>query len=197
MSRDVDLSRRHFLVVATTVTGTVGAVLATVPFISSWRPSARAQAVGAPVEIDISKIDPGSMVAIKWRGKAVWILHRTPQMIAALNKIEDELRDPFSNEPQQPAYAANQQRSIRPEFLVLEGVCTHLGCAPLEKFQPGDPEIDAGWQGGFVCPCHGSQFDLAGRVYKGVPAPTNLVVPPHRYIGDATILIGNDSGVAA
>jgi ubiquinol-cytochrome c reductase iron-sulfur subunit len=172
-------------------------VLATVPFISSWRPSARAQAVGAPVEIDISKIDPGSMVAIKWRGKAVWILHRTPRMIAALNKIEDELRDPFSNEPQQPAYAANQQRSIRPEFLVLEGVCTHLGCAPLEKFQPGDPEIGAGWQGGFVCPCHGSQFDLAGRVYKGVPAPTNLVVPPHRYIGDATILIGNDSGVAA
>ncbi|MCZ6911962.1 MAG: ubiquinol-cytochrome c reductase iron-sulfur subunit [Proteobacteria bacterium] len=197
MSRGVDLSRRHFLVVATTVTGTVGAVLATVPFISSWRPSARAQAVGAPVEIDISKIDPGSMVAIKWRGKAVWILHRTPQMIAALTKIEDELRDPFSNEPQQPAYAANQQRSIRSEFLVLEGVCTHLGCAPLEKFQPGDPEIGAGWQGGFVCPCHGSQFDLAGRVYKGVPAPTNLVVPPHRYIGDATILIGNDSGVAA
>ncbi len=197
MSRDVDLSRRHFLVVATTVTGTVGAVLATVPFISSWRPSTRAQAVGAPVEIDISKIDPGSMVAIKWRGKAVWILHRTPQMIAALNKIEDELRDPFSNEPQQPAYAANQQRSIRPEFLVLEGVCTHLGCAPLEKFEPGDPEIGAGWQGGFVCPCHGSQFDLAGRVYKGVPAPTNLVVPPHRYIGDSTILIGNDSGVAA
>ncbi len=196
MGSDVDLSRRHFLTVATTVTGTVGVVLATVPFVSSWRPSARAQAVGAPVEVDISKIDPGSMVAIKWRGKAVWVLHRTPRMIATLNKIEDKLRDPFSNEPQQPAYAANQNRSIRPEFLVLEGVCTHLGCAPLEKFQPGDPELGADWPGGFVCPCHGSQFDLSGRVYKSVPAPTNLVVPPHRYIGDATILIGTDSVAA-
>ena len=196
MSSDVDLSRRHFLTVATTVTGTVGVVLATVPFVSSWRPSARAQAVGAPVEVDISKIDPGSMVAIKWRGKAVWVLHRTPRMIATLNRIEDKLRDPFSNEPQQPAYAANQNRSIRPEILVLEGVCTHLGCAPLEKFQPGDPDLGADWPGGFVCPCHGSQFDLSGRVYKSVPAPTNLVVPPHRYIGDATILIGTDSVAA-
>ncbi len=196
MGSDVDLSRRHFLTVATTVTGTVGVVLATVPFVASWRPSARAQAVGAPVEVDISKIDPGSMVAIKWRGKAVWVLHRTPRMIATLNRIEDKLRDPFSNEPQQPAYAANQNRSIRPEFLVLEGVCTHLGCAPLEKFQPGDPELGADWPGGFVCPCHGSQFDLSGRVYKSVPAPTNLVVPPHRYIGDATILIGTDSVAA-
>jgi ubiquinol-cytochrome c reductase iron-sulfur subunit len=137
------------------------------------------------------------MVAVKWRGKAVWVLHRTPQMLASLNTVEDHLRDPFSNKPQQPAYAANQHRSIRAEYLVLEGVCTHLGCAPLEKFQPDDPAMVAGWQGGFFCPCHGSQFDLAGRVYKGVPAPTNLVVPPHRYIGDATILIGNDSGVGA
>ncbi len=197
MSRDVDLGRRHFLTVATTLTGTVGVVLAAVPFVSSWKPSARAQAIGAPVEIDISKIDPGSMVAVKWRGKAVWVLHRTPQMLASLNSVEDNLRDPFSNKPQQPAYAANQHRSIRAEYLVLEGVCTHLGCAPLEKFQPDDPAMVAGWQGGFFCPCHGSQFDLAGRVYKGVPAPTNLVVPPHRYIGDATILIGNDSLVAA
>ncbi|MEE8464100.1 MAG: ubiquinol-cytochrome c reductase iron-sulfur subunit [Gammaproteobacteria bacterium] len=197
MSSDVDLGRRHFLTVATTVTGTVGVVLAAVPFISSWKPSARAQAAGAPVEVDISKIDPGSMVAIKWRGKAVWVLHRTPQMLATLGKIEDQLRDPFSNEAQQPAYAANQQRSIRAEFLVLLGVCTHLGCAPLEKFEPADSEMGAGWLGGFFCPCHGSKFDLSGRVYKGVPAPTNLVVPPHRYVGDATILIGNDSGVAA
>ncbi len=197
MSGDVDLGRRHFLTVATTITGTVGVVLAVVPFVSSWNPSARAQAIGAPVEVDISKIDPGSMVAIKWRGKAVWILRRTPQMLASLNQIEDDLRDPFSNEPQQPSYAANQHRSVRPEYLVLEGVCTHLGCAPLEKFQPGDPEIGADWPGGFFCPCHGSKFDLSGRVYKGVPAPTNLIVPPHRYVGDSTILIGNDSGVVA
>ena len=197
MSGDVDLGRRHFLTVATTITGTVGVVLAVVPFVSSWNPSARAQAIGSPVEIDISKIDPGSMVAIKWRGKAVWILRRTPQMLASLNQIENDLRDPFSNEPQQPSYAANQYRSVRPEYLVLEGVCTHLGCAPLEKFQPGDPEMGADWPGGFFCPCHGSKFDLSGRVYKGVPAPTNLIVPPHRYVGDSTILIGNDSGVVA
>lgn len=198
MSGDVDLGRRHFLTVATTVTGTVGAVFVAVPFVSSWKPSARAQALGAPVEVDISKIEPGSMVAVKWRGKAVWIVHRTPRMLATLGNDDAELADPDSDLPQQPSYAKNQARSIKPDYLVLEGVCTHLGCAPLSKFEPGDPEVGVGaaWPGGFFCPCHGSRFDLSGRVFKGVPAPTNLVVPPHRYLGESIILIGDDGGAA-
>lgn len=197
MSGDVDLGRRHFLTVATTVTGTVGAVFAAVPFVASWKPSARAQALGAPVEVDISKIEPGSMVSVKWRGKAVWVVNRTPKMLATLENNNDDLADPDSNEPQQPSYAKNLYRSIKPEYLVLLGVCTHLGCAPLSRFEPGDPEVGVGpgWPGGFFCPCHGSRFDLSGRVFKSVPAPSNLEVPPYRFLGESTILIGDDSGV--
>jgi len=190
----VDNSRRHFLTVATIATGAVGAGLAAVPFLSSLRPSARAQALGAPVEVPLTSILPGEMVRVLWRGKLVFVLRRNEDMLSRLGGNEDELRDPNSEElDQQPQYAANATRSVKPEYLVVEGSCTHLGCAPLEDFQPRPVE---GWNGGFFCPCHGSTFDLAGRVFKGVPAPTNLRVPPHRFVRDDLILIGQDTGAA-
>jgi ubiquinol-cytochrome c reductase iron-sulfur subunit len=190
----VDSSRRHFLTVATLATGAVGAGLAAVPFISSLKPSARAQALGAPVEVPLGSIQPGEMIRVIWRGKVVYVLRRTKEMLARLQDHDDKLRDPFSEvETQQPEYAANEDRSVKPEYLVLVGSCTHLGCAPLEDFEVRPSE---GWSGGFFCPCHGSKFDLAGRVYKGVPAPTNLVVPPHRFVSDDLILIGQDTGAA-
>jgi ubiquinol-cytochrome c reductase iron-sulfur subunit len=190
----VDSSRRHFLTVATLATGAVGAGLAAVPFISSLKPSARAQALGAPVEVPLGSIQPGEMIRVIWRGKVVYVLRRTKEMLARLQDHDDKLRDPFSEvATQQPEYAANEDRSVKPEYLVLVGSCTHLGCAPLEDFEVRPSE---GWSGGFFCPCHGSKFDLAGRVYKGVPAPTNLVVPPHRFVSDDLILIGQDTGAA-
>ena len=176
----MDRNRRHFLTVAAAVTGAVGAGFVAVPFLSSLKPSARAQALGAPVEVPLGSIEAGEMVRVLWRGQ--------------LGKHDDKLRDPNSEvADQQPDYAANETRSLRPEWLVVEGSCTHLGCAPLEDFQPRPVE---GWDGGFFCPCHGSKFDLAGRVFKGVPAPTNLRVPPYRFVRDDLILIGQDSGVA-
>ena len=196
MSEEVDQSRRHFLGVATGVTAGVGAVFAATPFIAYWKPSARAQARGAPVEVDISKVEPGAMVKVEWRGKPVWILHRTPEMIERVNANEDSLRDPASEQPQQPEYATNDFRSIRPEILVMVGSCTHLGCAPIERFDVAPADLGPDWTGGFYCPCHGSKFDLSGRVFEAVPAPLNLLVPPHRYIDDSVILIGSDSGVA-
>ena len=196
MSDDVDLSRRHFLGVATAVTGGAGAVFAAIPFLASWQPSARAQALGAPVEVDVGKLDQGGLLKVEWRGKPVWILRRTQEMLDAARSVEGELRDPDSEQPQQPDYARNEFRSINPEYLVVVGSCTHLGCSPIERFDLAPADLGADWQGGFYCPCHGSKFDLAGRVYKGVPAPLNLPVPPHRFLSDNVILIGSDSGVA-
>ena len=196
MSDDVDLSRRHFLGVATAVTGGVGAVFAAYPFLASWQPSARAQALGAPVEVDIGKLEPGAMMKVEWRGKPVWILRRSDGMLESVVKSDDVLRDPNSEQPQQPEYATNEYRSIKPEVLVVVGSCTHLGCSPIERFDIAPADLGADWEGGFYCPCHGSKFDLAGRVYKGVPAPLNLAVPPHRYLTETLVLIGADSGVA-
>lgn len=194
---EIDAGRRHFLVVATTTMGLAGAAATAVPFLSSWRPSARAQALGAPVEVDIGKLETGALMKVEWRGQAIYIVHRTPEMLAKLPANDANLRDPKSeNKEQQPEYIKGETRSIKPEYLVLVGVCTHLGCAPLDRFQPSDAELGASWPGGFYCPCHGSRFDLSGRVFKDVPAPDNLRVPPYRFTSDTTLLIGSDSGVA-
>jgi ubiquinol-cytochrome c reductase iron-sulfur subunit len=194
----IDGGRRHFLLVATTVTGLAGAAATAVPFLASWKPSARAQALGAPVEQDVSKLEAGAVLKVNWRGQAIYIVRRTPEMLATLTSPEvvKQLRDPGSEQSEQPEYAKNDVRSVKPEYLVLVGVCTHLGCAPLDRFQPQDAELGADWRGGFYCPCHGSKFDLAGRVFKDVPAPTNLRVPPYRFVSDSVIQIGVDSEVA-
>ena len=192
MTDQVDTGRRQFLTVATVATGAVGAAFAAVPFLASWKPSARAKALGAPVEVDISKVEPGAMIKVEWRGKAIYIVHRTPQMLAQLEGMAPQLRDPDSKDSEQPDFARSPARALKPEYLVLVGVCTHLGCAPLERFTPGDVTVAPDWPGGFFCPCHGSKFDLSGRVYAGVPAPTNLVVPQHRYKDDKTLVIGED-----
>ena len=190
----IDRNRRHFLTVATVVTGAVGIGAAAIPFLSSLKPSARAQALGAPVEVPIGAMQPGEMVRVLWRGKLIFVLRRSEDMLARLPETLGELADPDSEvAEQQPEYAVNDTRSVKPEFLVVEGSCTHLGCAPLEDFELRPAE---NWNGGFFCPCHGSKFDLAGRVYKGVPAPTNLRVPPHRFVRDDLILIGQDTGAA-
>lgn len=193
----IDGGRRHFLLVATTATTLTGVAFTAVPFLASWRPSARAQALGAPVEQDISKIELGAMIKVEWRGQAVYIVRRTPEMVQKLGDHNDLLRDPESKEmDQQPAYAKNATRSLKPEYLVVVGVCTHLGCAPMARLQTADAELGQTWPGGFYCPCHGSKFDLAGRVFKDVPAPLNLRVPPYQFISDATVQIGADGGVA-
>ena len=194
MAESTGFTRRHFLTVATVVTGGAGAIATAVPFVASFKPSARAQALGAPVTVDISKLEPGALLRVEWRGRAIYILHRTEEMLGTLAKDTETLRDPESEESDQPADATNPHRSVRPAFLVLEGVCTHLGCAPLPRFEVAPADLGADWPGGFYCPCHGSKFDLAGRVFAGVPAPLNLPVPPYRYINDSTILIGSDSG---
>lgn len=194
----VDNGRRHFLLVATTVTGVAGAAMVAVPFLASWKPSARAKALGAPVEQDISKLESGAMMKVNWRGQAIYIVRRTPEMLASLESPElaARLRDPKSEQSEQPKYAQNTDRSLKPEVLILIGVCTHLGCAPLNRFQPADAELGADWPGGFYCPCHGSRFDLAGRVFKDVPAPLNLRVPPYRFITEGVVQIGVDAEVA-
>lgn len=193
MSTDgVDNGRRTFLVGLTAGVGALGAAAAAVPFVMSWTPSARAKAAGAPITIDISKIEEGGFVVNEWRGKPVWILRRTKEMLAALPQLDADLRDPQSSEEQQPVYAKNSVRAIRPEILVLLGVCTHLGCSPKYK---KDPTVELKF-GGFYCPCHGSKFDFAGRVYKGVPAPLNLAVPPHFYESENVIVVGEDKGAA-
>jgi len=196
MSNEVDLNRRRFLTAATSVVGGVGAAFAVVPFVASMNPSERAKSLGAPVEVDISKLDEGQMLSVEWRGKPVWVVRRTKDMLAALSTLDDTVADPASEMDQQPEYAKNAYRSVKEEYLVLVGICTHLGCSP--KFRPeiAPADLGDGWKGGFFCPCHGSRFDLAGRVYKGVPAPTNLPVPPHKYLADTRILIGEDGGAA-
>jgi len=172
MSDEADLSRRHFLTVATSVAGGVGVVLAAAPFVASFKPSARAQAMGGPVEVDISKLEEGAMVRVVWRGRPVWILRRDKDMVRNMQSANAPLRDPDSKESEQPEYARNAFRSIRPEILVIVGVCTHLGCAPIERFEIGPPDLGPDWLGGFFCPCHGSKFDLAGRVFAGfLPRP--------------------------
>ncbi len=197
MSTDgVDTSRRRFLTAATSVVGAVGAVGMAVPFITSMNPSARAQAAGAPVEADFSKLEPGALLTVEWRGKPVWVIRRTEQNLADLKTLTDRLRDPNSEVDQQPPYAKNETRSIKPEFGVMVGICTHLGCSPTYRPEIAPADLGADWKGGFFCPCHGSRFDLAGRVYAGVPAPTNLVVPPHMYLSDTRILVGKDEGAA-
>ncbi|MES2212660.1 MAG: ubiquinol-cytochrome c reductase iron-sulfur subunit [Pseudomonadota bacterium] len=194
MSDDkVDLGRRRFLTTATTIVGGIGVACVAAPFIKSMMPSAKAQALGAPVEVDLSKLDEGAQLTVSWRGQPIWIVRRTKKMLEALEHHPlSNLRDPDSDVPQQPAYAKNWHRSIKPDFLVLVGICTHLGCVP--TYRPDIGGIDAEWPGGFYCPCHGSKYDLSGRVYTGVPAPSNLVVPPHRYEKDQVIIIGVDEG---
>ena len=189
-SEEVDSNRRRFLTAGTVVVGATGTAIAAWPFLRSWSPSARAKTAGAPVEADISKLQPGQLIIVKWRGKPVWVVRRDEQALETLASVEGELRDPASEESIQPEYASNQFRSRKPEYLIMEGICTHLGCSPTYR-----PEITADFQGGFFCPCHGSKFDFAGRVYSGVPAPTNLTIPPHYFVSDTVVLIGED-GVA-
>ncbi len=197
MSGDgVDTKRRRFLIAATTVVGGVGAVYTAVPFLASWMPSERAKAAGAPVEADFSKLESGQMIRVQWRGKPVWMVKRTDEMLEALPTLDDKLRDPASEEPQQPEYCQNPTRSIKPDILVAVGICTHLGCSPSFVPEAVPQPFAADWKGGFFCPCHGSFFDLAGRVYTGVPAPLNLEIPPHKYISDTLILVGDDRGAA-
>ena len=195
---DVDSRRRELLIVTTGI-GLVGAGFAATPFIKSMEPSARAKAAGAPVEVDIGDLEPGQLKTVEWRGKPVWILRRTPEMLASLKTDENLLVDPHSAvTSQQPPYAQNDTRSIKPEFLVLVGICTHLGCSPEKRLEAGAASrLGADWPGGFFCPCHGSKFDLAGRVFRNVPAPTNLVVPPYKYLSDTRLLIGEDRKGAA
>ena len=190
MKNEVDSNRRHFLTVATSVTGGLGIAMAVVPFLSSLKPSARARALGMPVEVPLGSLEPGEMIRVIWRGKVIFVLRRTQEMLEHLQDLTDKLRDPASKVmQQQPEYAVNEFRSLKPEYLVVEGTCTHLGCAPLAQFEVVPMED---WFGGFFCPCHGSRFDLSGRVYKGVPAPTNLRVPPYKYIQDDLIIIGEN-----
>ncbi|UCG73130.1 MAG: ubiquinol-cytochrome c reductase iron-sulfur subunit [Chromatiales bacterium] len=197
MSEGSGLSRRNFLTAATTVTGLVGVGFTAVPFLASWKPSARAQAAGAPVQVDISKLETGAMVRVEWRGRPVWILRRSEDMLERMTQVVGQLSDPESLKSEQPSYTQNDTRSVKPEVLVVIGTCTHLGCAPIERFDVAPEDLGPDWEGGFYCPCHGSKFDLAGRVYSGVPAPTNLPVPPHRYVGDDLIIVGEDTGANA
>ena len=192
----VDLKKRRFLTVGTAVVGAIGVGFAAVPFIASWNPSERAKALGATEEADITNLEPGALLRVKWRGKVCWVVNRTEQNIADLKTLTDKLADPDSEVPQQPPYAQNETRSIKPEYAVLVGICTHLGCSPTYRPDVAPADLGEDWKGGFFCPCHGSSFDLAGRVYKGVPAPTNLVVPPHQYLSENVILIGVDGGAA-
>ncbi len=191
----IDSSKRTWLI-ASSCAGAVGGIGAAVPFVSSFLPSEKAKAAGAPVEADISTLLPGEKMTVEWRGKPVWIVRRTPEQLAALPKIDPQLADPKSErkpDDQAPAYARNATRSIKPEYLVVVGICTHLGCSPSDKFQTGaQPSLPDDWQGGFFCPCHGSTFDLAGRVFKNKPAPDNLEVPAHMYLSDSKLLIGDD-----
>jgi ubiquinol-cytochrome c reductase iron-sulfur subunit len=193
----VNLGRRNLLTLLTTVAGGIGVVAVAVPFLSSLKPSARAQALGAPIEVDVSKIEPGQRITVEWRGKPIYIVRRTPEALAALPGLASKLRDPESQASEQPQYAHNVHRSLVPEIFVVVGVCTHLGCAPLFRPEVGAADLGADWPGGFFCPCHGSRFDMAGRVFAGVPAPLNLAVPPYRFVGDSTLVIGDDTGVGA
>jgi ubiquinol-cytochrome c reductase iron-sulfur subunit len=198
MSQEVDgqkvnPSKRKFLIAATSAVGGVAAAAVAIPLVLSMQPSARAKAAGAPVEVDISKVEPGMLLTVEWRGKPVWIVNRTKAMLDKLPTIDAMLTDPMSEQPQQPPYCKNGTRSIKPEYLVAVGICTHLGCSPTFRPEVGAADLGGDWPGGFFCPCHGSRFDLAARVFKGVPAPLNLVIPPHQYLSATKVLIGVDT----
>jgi ubiquinol-cytochrome c reductase iron-sulfur subunit len=192
----VDRSKRRFLTTAVTVVGAVGTGYLAVPFLSQMQPSTKAMAAGAPVKVDISKIEPGQLIRVAWRGKPVWILYRTPEVLDILQKETDKLADPRSEYSEQPAVSHNDLRSIKPEIFVAIGLCTHLGCSPTFRPETAPADLGDDWKGGFFCPCHGSSFDLAGRVFKAVPAPTNLTIPPYRYINDTLIMVGEDNNGA-
>ena len=193
----VNKRRRRFLVATTAVVGAVGAGFAAVPFIQSWQPSAKAQSLGAPVQIDLAKLEPGQLLKVQWRGQTIGILRRTPESLRLLQEVTPDLRDPESLESEQPAYAQNETRALKEEYLVVNMHCTHLGCVPQMLPQVGPQSFQENWKGGFFCPCHKSKFDMAGRVYKGVPAPTNLKIPPYSFIDNRTLLIGvSQEGVA-
>ena len=189
----LDQGKRRFLVAATSVAGGVATGAVAVPFVASMLPSERARAAGAPVEVDISKLEPGEQMTAEWRGKPVWIVRRTQEMLQAVKGDDRKVADPDSKRSEQPAYARNEFRSIKPDYLVVVGICTHLGCSPVNKFKAQPEPFDAEWKGGFYCPCHGSLFDLAGRVYKNKPAPDNLPVPPHKFLSDTRLVIGEDA----
>lgn len=193
MTENVNHSKRRLLIAATTAVGGVAAVGATAPFVLSLMPSERAKAAGAPVEVDIEAIQPGTMMSVEWQGKPVWIVRRTKEMLELLTSHDGELADPSSSVQQQPEYCNNSTRSIKPEVLVVLGICTHLGCSPTFRPEISPADLGANWAGGWFCPCHGSRFDLAARVFKGAPAPTNLIVPPHKYLSETRLLIGDDS----
>jgi ubiquinol-cytochrome c reductase iron-sulfur subunit len=196
-NQEVDKGKRRFLIAATAAAGGVAAAAVAVPFVTSMLPSERAKAAGAPVEADISKIESGAMITVEWRSKPVWIINRSKEMLDALSKHDDRLSDPkLDVVTQQPDYCKNPNRAIKPNLMVVVGICTHLGCSPSPKLQTGG-DMGADWPGGFFCPCHGSKFDLSGRVFKGSPAPINLVVPPHKYLSDSVLLIGEDGKGAA
>lgn len=195
LTEKVDHGKRRFLLAASSVVGGIATIAVITPFVASMRPSERAKAAGAPVEVDVSKVEPGSMLTIEWRGKPVWVVNRTPEMMAQLEKDVSLLADPKSEASKQPEYAKNAGRADKkhPNFLVVVGVCTHLGCSPTLRKEVGAADLGADWPGGFFCPCHGSKFDMAARVFKGAPAPSNLEVPPYTYLSDARLLIGEDS----
>ena len=196
MSEGVNKTRRNILIGAMTGVGAVGAGFVAVPFVQSWNPSAKAKAAGAPIKVNVGKIEPGAMIIEEWQGKAVIIVRRTAEALENIKKLDGDVKDPNSDASKQPAYAKNEFRSVKDEFLVLVGICTHLGCSP--KYRPGVGELDASWLGGFFCPCHGSKFDMAGRVFKGVPATANLEVPPYYFENDDVIVVGlNPAEVAA
>ena len=190
---ELDKGKRRFLIAATGVAGGVAGVAAAVPFVASMLPSERAKAAGAPVEVDISKLEPGEKLIAEWRGKPVWVVRRTPEMLETVKQNEENVADPESTRSDQPEYAKNAFRSIKPEYLVVVGICTHLGCSPVDRLKAQAEAFEPNWKGGFYCPCHGSLFDLAGRVYKNKPAPDNLPVPPYKYLSDGKILIGDDT----
>ncbi|TPE52338.1 ubiquinol-cytochrome c reductase iron-sulfur subunit [Maribrevibacterium harenarium] len=191
----VNKGRRRFLIGATSAIGAVGAVGIATPFVASWNPSAKAKAAGAPVKADVSKLEVGQQMIVEWRGQPVWVVRRSEQNLADLGKIGEQLADPKSQVEQQPTYAQNEFRAIKAEYAVMLGICTHLGCSPTYRPEVAPEDLGPKWVGGFFCPCHGSRFDLAGRVYKSVPAPTNLVIPPHRYLSDTVIEVGVDPEV--
>ncbi|MBD3640166.1 MAG: ubiquinol-cytochrome c reductase iron-sulfur subunit [Marinobacter sp.] len=193
---DVSQGRRRFLIGATSVVGGVGVVGAAVPFVASWNPSAKAEAAGAPVTVNISKIEPGQQVTVEWRGKPVWIIRRTPEMLENIKKLNDVVKDPQSEAPQQPPYIEGVLRALKPEFGVYVGLCTHLGCVPSYRPEVAPADLGENWLGGLFCPCHGSRYDLAGRVYEAQPAPLNLEVPPYRFDDDVTLTVGLDPEAA-
>lgn len=198
MSNNIDTGKRRFLTAAASVVGGAGAIAVAIPFVVSVAPSAKAEAAGAPIMVDISQLEVGQLLTVEWRGKPVWIYRRSPEVLEALPTLADELRDPDSEVvSQQPEYCQNELRSIRDEVMVLVGICTHLGCSPTYRPELAPEDLGKEWKGGFFCPCHGSKFDLAGRVYQGVPAPINLEVPPYHFQGDNTVIVGEDAKGAA